>query len=61
MVVYLVMAFWAALGLAFNTRVSSMMASALAPTGALFTFLALWTGALWASPPGAPGGCGMPA
>ena len=34
----------AALGLAFNTRLSSMMASALAPTGALFTFLALWTG-----------------
>jgi len=45
-----VMAFWAALGLAFNTRLSGMMASALAPTGALFTFIALWTGSLWGRP-----------
>jgi heme exporter protein C len=50
MVIYLAMAFWAAIGLAFNTRLSSMMASALAPTGAMFTFLALWTGALWGKP-----------
>ncbi|MRW86694.1 heme ABC transporter permease [Pseudoduganella sp. FT26W] len=50
MVIYLAMAFWAAMGLAFNTRLSSMMASALAPTGAMFTFLALWTGALWGRP-----------
>jgi heme exporter protein C len=50
MFIYLVMAFWAALGLAFRTRLSGMMASALAPTGALFTFLALWTGALWGKP-----------
>ena len=48
--IYLVMAFWAAIGLAFNTRLSAMMATALAPTGALFTFLALWTGALWGKP-----------
>ncbi|HNI51860.1 MAG: heme ABC transporter permease CcmC [Candidatus Accumulibacter sp.] len=50
MFIYLVMAFWAALGLAFNTRLSGMMASALAPTGALFAFLSLWTGALWGKP-----------
>jgi heme exporter protein C len=50
MLIYLAMAFWAAIGLAFNTRLSSMMASALAPTGAMFTFLALWTGALWGKP-----------
>jgi heme exporter protein C len=50
MFIYVVMAFWAAIGLAFNTRLSSMMASALAPTGALFTFLALWTGSLWGKP-----------
>jgi len=50
MFIYVVMAFWAALGLAFNTRLSSMMASALAPTGALFTFIALWTGSLWGKP-----------
>lgn len=50
MVIYVVMAFWAGIGLAFNTRLSSMMACALAPTGALMTFLALWTGALWGKP-----------
>ncbi len=50
MVIYLVMAFWAGIGLIMNTRLSSMMASALAPTGAMFTFLALWTGALWGRP-----------
>jgi len=50
MFLYVVMAFWAALGLALNTRLSGMMASALAPTGALFTFIALWTGSLWGRP-----------
>jgi len=50
MFIYVVMAFWAALGLAFNTRLSGMMANALAPTGALFTFIALWTGSLWGRP-----------
>lgn len=50
MFLYLTMAFWAGIGLAFNTRLSSMMASAIAPTGALMTFLALWTGALWGRP-----------
>ena len=50
MVVYLAMAMWAAAGLIFNSRLSSMMACALAPTGALMTFLALWTGALWGKP-----------
>lgn len=50
MLIYLVMAGWAGLGLAFNTRLSGMMASALAPTGALFAFLSLVTGALWGKP-----------
>ena len=50
MFIYLMMAGWAGLGLALNTRLSGMMASALAPTGAMFTFLALWTGALWGKP-----------
>ena len=50
MFLYLVMAGYAALGLIFNTRLSSMMASALAPTGALFAFISLWTGALWGKP-----------
>ncbi len=50
MFIYLVMAFWAGVGLVFNTRLSSMMAHALAPTGALMTFIALWTGSLWGKP-----------
>ena len=50
MCLYVVMAFWAAIGLAFNTRLPSMFATAIAPTGAMFTFLALWTGALWGKP-----------
>ena len=50
MIVYLAMAFWAAIGLAFNTRLSFMMMSALAPTGAIMTFIALWTGAIWGKP-----------
>ena len=50
MFIYLVMAGWAGAGLVFNTRLSGMMARALAPTGAMFTFLALWTGALWGKP-----------
>jgi len=50
MIIYLAMALWSFLGLAFNTRLSSMMATALAPTGALLTFVALWTGAFWGKP-----------
>jgi heme exporter protein C len=50
MFIYVVMAAWAGMGLVFNTRLSSMMAAALAPTGALFTALTLWTGALWGKP-----------
>ena len=50
MFIYLVMAAWAGLGLALNTRLSGMMAQALAPTGALMAFLSLWTGALWGKP-----------
>jgi heme exporter protein C len=46
----LVMGFWSGVGLVLNTRLSSMVATALAPTGALFTFIALWTGALWGKP-----------
>ena len=50
MVIYVVMAGWAGIGLALNTRLSGMMATALAPTGALMAFLALWTGAFWGKP-----------
>jgi heme exporter protein C len=44
---YVVMVCWALAGLIFNTRLSYMMAAALAPTGAIMTFLALLTGAIW--------------
>ncbi len=44
---YVVMAGWSLVGLVFNTRLSFMVAAATAPTGAIFTFLALWTGAFW--------------
>src|SRR6476659_6084084 len=47
MFLYFVMAVYGALSLSFNTRLSAMMARAVAPTGALFTFIALWTGAFW--------------
>jgi heme exporter protein C len=50
MILYLAMAFWAAIGWAFKARMASMMARALAPTGAMFTFVALWSGALWGKP-----------
>jgi heme exporter protein C len=50
MLLYLVMAGWAAVGWAFNARLASMVARAIAPTGAMFTFLALWTGAFWGKP-----------
>ena len=38
------------MALTFNTRLSAMMAQAIAPTGALMTFIALWTGSLWGRP-----------
>jgi heme exporter protein C len=50
MLIYLVMAGYAIIGMAWKVRLADMMASALAPTGAMFTFLALWTGAFWGKP-----------
>jgi heme exporter protein C len=50
MFIYMVMAAWSAIGLSLNARLSSMMAQALAPTGALMAFLSLWTGAFWGKP-----------
>ena len=48
--VYLCMSLWAAGALAFNLRIGFVMTHALAPTGALFSFLALWTGTIWGKP-----------
>jgi heme exporter protein C len=50
MLIYVVMAAWSALALGYNTRLSAMMAQALAPTGTAMAFLALWTGAFWGRP-----------
>jgi heme exporter protein C len=36
--------------LAFNARLPFLMMRALVPTGAMFTFVALWTGAAWGKP-----------
>jgi heme exporter protein C len=50
MLLYVLMAIYAGIGWAFNARLASMMASAIAITGAMFTFLSLATGALWGKP-----------
>ncbi len=50
MFIYVVMAAYSGIGLAFNTRLSAMMASSLAPTGALFAAIALFTGSFWGKP-----------
>lgn len=50
MLIYVAAAVHAGLGLIFRARLSPMLARALAPTGALFTVIALWTGAAWGKP-----------
>ena len=50
MFLYVLMAIYAGIGWAFNARLSSMMASSLAITGAMFTAISLITGAFWGKP-----------
>jgi heme exporter protein C len=50
MFLYFVMAVYSGVSLTFNTRLGAMMARAIAPTGAMMTFIALWTGAFWGRP-----------
>jgi len=50
MFLYLVAALHAAVGLVLGTKLSPLMSRAIAPTGALFTVIALWTGAAWGKP-----------
>jgi heme exporter protein C len=50
MVLYISMAFWSAIGLAFNARLAHMVSRAIAPTGAIFTLIALLTGSIWGKP-----------
>ncbi len=50
MFLYVLMAVYATLGLSLNAKLSYMMARSIAPTGAMFTFVALVTGAFWGKP-----------
>lgn len=50
MFLYVVMAVYAGVGLIWRIKMAEIMAKAIAPTGALMAFLALWTGALWGKP-----------
>ncbi|MBN8506828.1 MAG: cytochrome c biogenesis protein CcsA [Burkholderiales bacterium] len=50
MVLYLAMAFWAVVGWITKARLASLLARAIAPTGALFALIALFSGALWGQP-----------
>lgn len=47
MFIYLAMTLAAGAGRPFNASVAAMTARALAPTGAMFTFLGIWSGCLW--------------
>lgn len=50
MFIYLLMAGYAFINVVWRIKMADVMARSLAPTGAMFTFLALWTGALWGRP-----------
>ena len=50
MVLYLTLAGWSVVGWATNAKLAYALSRAIAPTGAAFTALALWTGALWGKP-----------
>ena len=50
MFLYVLLAFYAAIGWAFNARLASMMASSLAVTGAIFTLVSLVSGSFWGKP-----------
>lgn len=50
LLLYVVMTAWAASGLLWQERLNAMMACAIAPTGALFSFLALCTDLLMGKP-----------
>jgi len=50
MLVYTLMAFWGLVVLVWRVKIAEVLASASAPIGASFTFLALATGSLWGKP-----------
>lgn len=47
LLLYALLVFWSTLRLLTGMRMASMMVEAIAPTGALFALLTLWTGSLW--------------
>ncbi len=50
MFLYLLMALYGGIYLVWRIKMADIMARSIAPTGALMTFLSLWTGALWGAP-----------
>ncbi len=50
MLIYILMAIYAVLYFVLNVKLADMMAGALAVSGAMFTIIALWTGAVWGKP-----------
>ncbi len=50
MFIYLLLAMYAIISLVWRVKMADIMAYSLAPTGAMFTFVALVTGALWGRP-----------
>lgn len=50
MFIYVLMAVYSIIALVWKVKLADIMAYSLAPTGALFAFVALWTGALWGKP-----------
>ncbi len=50
MFIYLLLAMYAVISLVWRVKMADIMAYSLAPTGAMFTFIALLTGALWGRP-----------
>lgn len=50
MLIYVVMAVFSVFTLATGNRMCAVYAAAMAPTGAMMAFLALWSGAFWGRP-----------
>ena len=50
MLLYVLMAVFSAIGLWKNNKICYMLAQAMAPTGALMAFIALFSGAFWGRP-----------
>ena len=50
MLLYVLMAVFSAIGLWKNNKICFMLAQAMAPTGALMAFIALFSGAFWGRP-----------